>query len=221
MWWRVFGVVLCCGCAAGGQTGEETFEPCRQHAVLSLALDDVSALGFSAREVLTFAEGEHTARVQFYPSERFPYRPTEANGLVRLNVTSLGQARFIDLEPRGDGPELYCADRLEIPVRVQFSTEGGAFDEAFESRLVSEFADAARLEHAFDLETLRGSFRFEPEAFSEHRLHRFGASVVFEAEGTSGRLDAAFEHSAGTSPDSSVSLQQVNIARWSPEVPSL
>ena len=155
-----------------------------------VALDEVTALGFSAAEVAAYAEGEHVETLAWT-------RDGSTTGLT-ITVTLSGEtANYVDSEPAdtegdtGAMPVEYdmCADYLEIPVTVSVITEDGAFNESWSTTLQAAAAASASLYHEFDPLAMTGTYDItldntEPD-YDELRAF-FDAS--FSAEGTQGAI---------------------------------
>jgi len=174
---------LCAGC--GGQTGGSGQRAeCELAAPVEVGLSEASA-GFSAADVLAFAEGEHVFEASWPEPEGAP-----ATGM--LAITRRGaQARLIDSR----APEYLelaeepCAPWIEIDVRTELSlsNERGTLSAAFDSVLEAQSRSLARL---FNLV-------LEPELFTSdaqlslitgERIESFQLLAMFSPIGSSGTL---------------------------------
>jgi hypothetical protein len=173
------------GCA-GGQTGQEDVTgPCNEERT-PLDLGEVSPLGFSAADVLSFAEGENVTTIEWQPID-IPYGPESGTQQLTLSVASLGRARYVD---RGESPCCFAA--VQVDVRVTLETSGGALSESFVTVLEARSADAASLQT--DIEPpLGGSLSFDQQALGDERFMRLELYAHFEAANFSGGLSAGFQ----------------------------
>jgi hypothetical protein len=153
--WLGLSLLVAC---SGGQTGGENSDPfCVDGEVEVVALSDASHAGFSADQVLDFAEGEHTS------DARWPFidsAPAEAT--LRITRTA-EEARYIDTHwsspgTKGEG----CPDRIEVDVSVELtlSNGGGMATVAFDSLLTATSAGEARLQQRLVPEDLEGDVQF-------------------------------------------------------------
>jgi hypothetical protein len=210
--------LICAGCA-GGQTGEESSLLCVDEPALPLRLDEVSQLGFSANDVLALAQGERRASLRWIQTQGYAYGPESEPGVLTVNVTSLGSARYINVVPNEEyvGPEPtidLCKPRVEVDVQVSMTSEGGALNEQFTETLRSERAGVVTLNHDLDAAKLGGSFAFTQRAFDNERLYRLSVTNKYTAQTLAGALDAYFEHEQGSDSDDSVSSRNVSVACW-------
>ena len=122
------------GCSSGDQADEE-IAACEVFMVTPLAVEEVSPLGFSAKEMLGFVEGEHFQGLRYADGE-------EADAAIRFQFD--GGASYQEREwisAHGDGAELPadgCGDVVELEMTVTISTTDGALDESWAVGLQSE-----------------------------------------------------------------------------------
>lgn len=195
------------GCA-GGQTGSEGVPGrCREQRT-SLELGEPSPLGFSAEDVLSFAEGEHVTTIEWHPID-VPYGPESGTKQLTLSVESLGRARYVD---RGESPCCFAA--VQVDVRVTLETSGGALGESFVTVLEARSAGAASLLTVI-APPLGGSLSFDQQALGAERFIRLEPYAHFEPANFSGELRAGFESSSGADhPDGVVGFRSLEIASW-------
>ncbi|MFT4625690.1 MAG: hypothetical protein ACI8PZ_004361 [Myxococcota bacterium] len=116
---------------------------------------DITALGFSADDVLATLDPGFTEEAEWVSEEG---RPATT---VTVSAAAAGAPVFHDRSPSGTtGPDMQCLDQLEIPVTLRFTTADGAFDEAIATTLwVSELASVSA-GAALDWRALSGRFAF-------------------------------------------------------------
>jgi hypothetical protein len=195
------------GCA-GGQTGHEGVPgECREERT-PLELTEASPLGFSAADMLSFAEGEHVATIEWQPIE-VPYGPESGSSQLTLSIESLGRARYVDR-----GEDACCFAAVQVDVRVTLGTRGGALGESFVTVLEARSADAASI-LAIITPPLGGSLSFDQQALGSERFIRLELSAHFEAKSFSGGLRAGFEDTShADGPNGVVGFRSPEIARW-------
>jgi hypothetical protein len=195
------------GCA-GGQTGHEDVPyPCPDERT-SLELTETSRLGFSAADILSFAEGEHVATIEWQPID-VPYGPESGSSQVTLSVESLGRARHVDR-----GESACCFATVQVDVRVTISTSGGALAESFVTVLEARSADAAWLQVSI-APPLGGSLSFDQQALGTDRFLRLDLYAQLEPSNFSGGVRAGFESGANADePDGVVGFRAPEVARW-------
>ena len=198
------------GCA-GGQTGDEgAFGQCSEQRA-PLELGEVSPLGFSAADVLSFVEGEHVTTIDWQPID-VPYGPESGKGELTLSVESLGHARYVD---RGEARCCFAA--VQVDVRVTLRTSGGALRESFVTVLEAHTADAAWLQALIE-PPLDGSLSFDQQALGAQRFVRLELHAQFEAAQFSGGLNAGLEDKSGANGANGaqgvVGFRAPELARW-------
>lgn len=95
----------------------------------SLGLNDESAFGFAASDILPLASGSHSATVAWMTKTTDPpIAPT----VVTLNIdTQAVTVEYVarELKPDAHPPENNCKSALELTTSADFSTADGKFDE--------------------------------------------------------------------------------------------
>lgn len=147
-------------------------KPYCAETIIDVGVDEITPLGFSARDLIRHASGRHNL------DWTWEYKPNTETNQLNLTVASAARtARFIDsvaVYPNG-AAEVYiiCADRVEVDAWVSFNTIGGEFDEHWFTTLfdtdgtdcMPEIGDLclvpgseAQFIHRFDHNTMRGTF---------------------------------------------------------------
>jgi hypothetical protein len=111
---------------------EGAYESCEETVTVLESVDEASTLGFSAGDVLAFAEGSHQSSIHWHPGE-IDFGPETGEGELSVEVEyDGGEIRYVDSEPKNEeGFGGDCPDRLEIDANVTMKTSGGALDEHF------------------------------------------------------------------------------------------
>ncbi|WP_437941786.1 hypothetical protein [Sorangium sp. So ce341] len=177
-----------------------------------IGADDVSPLGFSARDALSALSGERSTPLAW--SKGGSTAATVAAG-------ELVAARFVRSTVADSGPggaestalAADCADHLQLDVPLAFSTEDGAFDESFAVTLRVPQVGEGRFFHRIDLDALQGSYEVtevDPTEFREVFVDLSGALTGSAVSGTISGM--AEDHPIGTGPEASVSAQPFSVA---------
>jgi hypothetical protein len=149
------------GVETGGDSCDEAARP--------LGLDQVTPIGVSAAELLSWVGGTHTETLAWQDSASFG--PEHGRSEITIEVEPLG-ARFIDRSPKqssggagtltiaeialiGGDP---CADSIALDVRLRLSTAGGALNETVETTLQARARDYATGHLMLPTDMLTGSF---------------------------------------------------------------
>lgn len=171
-----FGPLLA-GCTSGGQTGDEDVLPqvpvpvsggnqdtvCWTEGITPIELSsigDQTAGGFSAGDVLRYAEGKFEERLQW--NERpevgdwdgaaahdISISPHTDEPMMNIEITyEEGGLRYFPAPINPDG-RVHCRGTLEIDVRVSLATNDRAFDEIVEATLIANGPTAADVRLAF------------------------------------------------------------------------
>jgi hypothetical protein len=171
--------LLLCACAGGTDTGNPNDDRTTNtegggscdEAARPLELDEITPLGVSAAELLSWVGGTHTETLAWQDSAA-SFGPEHGRSEITIEVESLG-ARFIDRSPKqssgGAGtlaiPEIAliggdpCADSVALDVRLHLSTAGGALDETVETTLQARARDYATGQLTLPTDLLTGSFQ--------------------------------------------------------------
>jgi hypothetical protein len=147
----------------------------------AIELDAQTALGFNARAVVDLVGGEHAETLLWIDSSGTPFGPESGRSELTLSVEPLGTGRFIDRSVptnSGAGPAIEiapldgCRDSVEIDVRLQLTTAGGALAETIDTVLEAAAPDFASGRFTIDLTEVMGSFEAEPVAPANSELTR-------------------------------------------------
>ena len=195
------------GVETGGDSCDESARP--------LELDEVTSIGVSAAELLSWVGGTHTETLAWQDSAA-SFGPEHGRSEITIEVEPLG-ARFIDRRPKqrsGEGtlvaPEIAliggdpCADSIALDVRLHLSTAGGALDETVETTLQARARDYATGQVTLPIDMLTGSFEAQvsvPAGSVARGAPRLLANLGFSQYGDRGELQLAseFESSDGQS----------------------
>jgi hypothetical protein len=193
------------GCAAGGQTGEETTLACEETRT-ALQADEDSPLGFGADEVLAAASAK-VANLEWLETDP-PHAPESGTAELSVSLDALGTAAFVKSR-KHDGEEGFpCFDHVAVDVAVALATSGGALDESFDDTLRSTDASAVELSHAFTDGDVDGTLSFDADALAGRKIKSVTFDARFTAGALSGALHAGIEHVSGDT----ASFQDLTIA---------
>ncbi|MEO8903677.1 MAG: hypothetical protein ABI488_15405 [Polyangiaceae bacterium] len=150
----------------GGPTGSST--GCDDHAS-DVALDDASALGFSAQGVLAFTEKQFQTPISWKPLHAASYAPGVGTSTLSLTLVSLSKAQLVHSTPTpstsGGGVAIgvQCPpDRLSIAVHAELTTADGALAESFDTNVEAAEAHLAFVQHQIPVAQIAGSFAITP-----------------------------------------------------------
>ncbi|WP_437916620.1 hypothetical protein WME73_19070 [Sorangium sp. So ce302] len=158
----------------GGQIGG-VFRGCDEEAE-DIGADDVSPLGFSARDVASAVAGERSVPLMWRGDES----TTATFSVGELVAARLVRSTEPDLGESSGSEALYtspCSDYVQVDVPLRFSTEDGVFDESLVVKLRAYQPDVADFVHWFDLAALQGSYEvtgIDPAEFREVRVFLYG-----------------------------------------------
>jgi hypothetical protein len=123
------------------------------------ALDSDTPLGFTAADILAFAEGSFATDIGWLPASDaagFGFAPETTNGLS-LSVAAGDDAFIVEPEEVDGGVPEGCAPYLVVPVTVSVESEGGALNETFDTELLASTLELATFAHSVPAATLEGS----------------------------------------------------------------
>ncbi len=126
--------------------------------------DEVTALGFSANDVLAAVGGTHETDLLWMASDLYATHSL-AGTVTPLTLTladAVTAARYIDSQGGGcvggDGPCLVCQPRAEIDVEFGIQSGDGALDETFSVTLVVPSIDNSTFEVDVPAANLQGTY---------------------------------------------------------------
>lgn len=201
------------GCGTGGQTGEETQEPCDESSTI-IATDAASPLGFSPRDMLDLIGDVSTATLRWQQTPDLIYGPENGETSLTFTLRRAIEARFIESKSR-TGQELampICQNRIEVTVDASVSTAGGALDESFEAGLVAATRDEAWLSHSFPPAALKGRFFIDSASLGSRKYTGLTLEPHWSAQGFGGLLAVGVEQTSSAGGDGSVSFTSMPIA---------
>ena len=167
------------------------------------SLDEDPGVGFSASDILAFAEGTHEEPLHWNPQELATIGPESGDGSITITVQhSDGEVRYVQEDPdaasTGDEignllPEGECRPWLELDVEVTVKTGGGVLDEHFDATLVSNNKLLATLFVHPEPDKLSGSLAVTDVKVAGFVLAQLDLSISFTPFGVSGALGGVFE----------------------------
>lgn len=138
----LIAVVACTGCGHENQHLDEAAAAYCQETRTAVAVDEQTALGFAAQEVIDTLVFTHEADLD--------YGDGTFAALTLDLLFDNGEVNFVDsvaVYPEGDGAEaagaILCESFVEIEITVDFSTDDGIFDESWQLPLQATTSDAA------------------------------------------------------------------------------
>jgi hypothetical protein len=181
----------------------------------ALAPEEVSALGFSANELLPLAAGEF--------SETLIYKDESSTALLLSFTPDLSAVAYVDSEavyPDTEGANtadigVICEDRLEVGGTLSFATEDGLFADVFSGVLSAMEVATASL--TVDLMEQASAGTFEPESYPTdvYDSMSMGLVATWNAQGSSGVISGSTLHDEGCDGDiCSASSEQLEVGSW-------
>ncbi|WP_437720443.1 hypothetical protein [Sorangium sp. So ce861] len=173
----------CTGPQGGSQTGHDVAGAdegaCEETSLVVGSLEEATALGFTAGEVLAQAEGTFESPIVWAPPDDMVNAgPEQGEGEITINVAHGGgairfvESRFVESRPRESNDEIeagpaiagdLCKSRIEIDVELTIATSGGALAETVPAILSSSDPRHVALEAELDLDALSGSLVLTPQ----------------------------------------------------------
>lgn len=205
-------LLLVAAACAGGQTGEESTEACKEESTV-VALDESSPLGFSPNQVLANTGTSATAPLRWLSTSEFSYGPESGTSSLDLQL-QVKDARFVKSEARPSQTMALpiCTDRVEVEVGATAVTASAALDEYFDGVLLATQANDVWLNHDFDPSSLSGGFSVNTTTLGARKFTRLTLQIHFEPNLLSGTLSAGIEDNSTGSANSSVSFTELPLA---------
>jgi len=160
-------------------------------------------LGFDAQSIADLVAGEQQHALRWLADTGFEYGPESGTSTITVRVEPLGTARLIDRSPATSvgGQEIGlaevdgCRDSLELDVRLQLETGGGALSESLETTVEAFASDFALAAASFELDELLGSFEAALNAPADGEITRatLSAQIGFSQYGSVGALNLSTE----------------------------
>lgn len=180
-----------------------------------LAPEEVSALGFSANDLLPLTEGDF--------SETLIYKDQSSTALLLSFTPDLSAVAFVDSEavyPDTEGANtavigVICDDRLEVGGTLAFSTADGLFADVFTGVLSA--MEAATASMSIDLMEQDSAGTFEPESYPTDVYDSMNMSLVatWNAGGSNGAISGSTLHDEGCDGDvCSASSEGLEVGSW-------
>ena len=183
----------------GTGSGDAEYTGC-DDTTSAVAADEVTALGFSANDVLTALTGPFSASAEWYD--------THTTTTLSLAVSGDGDATFYDREVAvdtgsgglGGGADPQCSDELEVPVAIAFSTADGGFDEHISSSVFATDLSSLSVGGDLDWTALGGSFTITSLDPSDWDTVTLSLEAVVAGGATTGevRLSASKDTGGGS-----------------------
>jgi hypothetical protein len=189
----------------GSETGSLGGGYCDADKRVLDGVDADTTLGFTAADILAFAQGAHVETIRWHDSFIATLGPEMGEHKVTITLNHEGGAvRLMTPKAAGSGSGIEpaidigtvgggCQPWLEIDVKVAIATDGGALDEAFDATLRSRNALFATMFTHPDPEHLGGAFAPVEILEPGFELAQLDLSIGFTPFGVSGSFDGVFE----------------------------
>lgn len=198
---------------------------CDEQVTVLAGVDAMSALGFTAADVLSVAAGAHESPMMWGAGiadgpVQVAFGPEAGAGKLTVGVTYQGgEVRFIDSTPKDTGLEgdggfgAQCTDRLEVDVAVTLDSEGGAFAESFTAPLRATSRGIAKIAHELALADIQGSFAVTKLEPANATVAPIALDIGISGAGLFGGASSFVEITEGDT----ASAGALSIARWPAE----
>jgi hypothetical protein len=182
---------------------------CESRTVALASRDTQSPLGFSASDVLILAGHGYSVPLSWETDELGPEAPSDSLQIVIAARDSIPRYLESTPDPTVTGFTPSCSSTVEVDVRVQLTSAGGALNETLDTVLHAEAADMASVQTLLVPSlNLRGQLALTP-AMCRTALRFSGLEIAldFSTSGMSGHIGAQL-----TDGDA---VQTVTLARFS------
>jgi hypothetical protein len=161
---------------------------CAEGSSRDIPLDEITEAGFSAEDVLAYAEGEHRESIRWLMPEQLSVGPEAGEGEVTIAIERASE-RAKDFKPTTDviGHGARCQPWITVDVVVTLQSEGGALNERFTATLFAVDPRAAYLRAATPDRELSGSLAVTHEA-SNTVASSFELKMTLSEHGATGSL---------------------------------
>ena len=169
---------------------ERVASECSQGSSSEVALDAITDTGFSAEDLLAYAEGSHDETIRWDMPEGIRIGPESRERALRISVERAGE-RARDFKPDTDviGHGARCRPWLEVDVTVSLQSEDGALNERFDATLYSTDARVAYLHAKSAQLELAGELTVTRELPAENiAAASFMVMMTFSEHGVTGTL---------------------------------
>lgn len=173
---------------------EGAYESCEETVTVLESVDEVSALGFAAADVLSFAEGSHQSAIHWHPGD-IQFGPETGEGELSVDVAyDGGEIRFVDAEPKGgEGFGGDCPDRLEIDADVSMTTSGGALDEHFVGTIQAMRSNVATILEKREPDEFEGALEVESVDIENGEATAITLGIGLSTFGIFGSIDGGIQ----------------------------
>jgi len=214
-------VAACSSSATGGGSGgpndpnnpEPSLVGCLPVTTTPIGLDEPTALGFTAADVLAIADGDHQASLAWDKGG--------STGLAVSVTADAATARYVVREWQDDGsgsaaePAIDCLDVIEIDAVTGFATEDGAFAESWTTTLSASEPGLVLLGASVAPDAIAGSYHVtevDPAQYDELTLF---FDVAIDASVATGVVAGqAVQGSNNPDPDGVVSATRFGVAAF-------
>lgn len=194
-------------------SGEDIYGSCAETKHALASLDAQTPLGFSAADVLAFAEGEHTTAIRWQSGATVELAPEHGEHMLTLAVTRSGEPRYTTYKEQTAGPTVpdgskgghstaildiagpSCAsmNAVEVDVAVTLKSDAGALDESLTGTLRATSKLWATIDLGIDPKKLGGSFTAKVPEAPSIALTQLALQLGFSPYGLHGSLTGTLE----------------------------
>jgi len=127
----------------------------------AVAIDEVTALGFSAQDILALVAGDEEQDLTWLGDGLAGPEAGATTINFTFDTSNPGPVMFVDSEPNPDSEieiDADCSDRLEVSLSLTVSTADGMLDETVETTLSAQDASGASWRGRIAAKDLSGDF---------------------------------------------------------------
>ena len=168
---------------------------CAEGSSREVALDAVTEAGFSAQDVLAYAEGEHREALRWLMPEDLRVGPESGESELTVSVERAGD-RAGDFRPDTDaiGHGARCRPWITIDVVVSIQSRSGALNDRFEATLYATDARVAYLRATTPALDLAGTLEVSRER-TNVTASSYDLKMTFSEHGATGSLYSTWTRS--------------------------